>query len=208
MFRIALANVEFPASPEASVTTAGEAIARASAEGAGIVCFPECFVPGYRSADRRVPPPDAAFLDRAWSAVASAAAKGKIAVVLGTERVVDDRLVISALVVDRDGTRARVPGQGADRSVGGGHLLAGLGQARVHDRAAHLRRVDLPRRVAVSRDGAMAGAAGRAGRLPSAFPRSGVRAATGRRRLRIPRTRSTRRPRCAARRRTPASSPR
>jgi len=103
MFRIALANVEFPASPEASVTAAGEAIARASAEGAGIVCFPECFVPGYRSADRRVPPPDAAFLDRAWSAVASAAAKEKIAVVLGTERVVDDRLVISALVVDRDG---------------------------------------------------------------------------------------------------------
>lgn len=104
MFRIALANVEFPASPEASVTMAGDAIARASAEGAGIVCFPECFVPGYRSADRRVPPPDAAFLDRAWSAVASAAAKGKIAVVLGTERVVDDRLVISALVVDRDGS--------------------------------------------------------------------------------------------------------
>jgi len=104
MFRIALANVEFPASPEASVTTAREAIARASAEGAGIVCFPECFVPGYRSADRRVPPPDAAFLDRAWSAVAAAAAKEKIAVVLGTERVVDDRLVISALVVDRDGS--------------------------------------------------------------------------------------------------------
>jgi predicted amidohydrolase len=103
MFRIALANVEFPASPEASVTMAGEAIARASAEGAGIVCFPECFVPGYRSADRRVPPPDAAFLDRAWSAVASAAMKDKIAVVLGTERVVDDHLVISALVVDRDG---------------------------------------------------------------------------------------------------------
>jgi predicted amidohydrolase len=49
-------------------------------------------------------PPDAAFLDRAWSVVAAAAAKANVAVVLGTERVVDGGLVPSALVVDRDGT--------------------------------------------------------------------------------------------------------
>jgi predicted amidohydrolase len=48
-FRIALANIRFPASPEESVTLAEEAIAQAAMERAGIICFPECYVPGYRA---------------------------------------------------------------------------------------------------------------------------------------------------------------
>ena len=47
-FRIALANIRFPATPEESVTLAGQAIAQASVEHAGLICFPECFIPGYR----------------------------------------------------------------------------------------------------------------------------------------------------------------
>jgi predicted amidohydrolase len=105
-FRIALANLQFPASPEESVTLAQEAIARASTERADVICFPECFVPGYRGLGKRVPPPDPAFLERAWSAVAATAAQARLAVVLGTERVVDGALLISALVIDRDGTVA------------------------------------------------------------------------------------------------------
>jgi predicted amidohydrolase len=105
-FRIALANVQFPATPRESVTLAEEAIARASSEGAGIVCFPECFIPGYRSAGRRIPPADPAFLEGAWSAVASAAARAGVAVVLGTERLADGRLLLSAAVIDSDGTIA------------------------------------------------------------------------------------------------------
>ncbi len=116
--RIALANVPFPASPDASITIAETAVARAAAEGAAIVCFPECFVPGYRvplmsgtppgyrAPHTRVPPPDAAFLERAWSAVAAAAARHDIAVILGTERVTGNGLGIAALVINRDGTRA------------------------------------------------------------------------------------------------------
>jgi len=103
-FRIALANLRFPATPEDSVRLAEEAIAEASAEGAGVVCFPECFVPGYRAPGRDVPPPDAAFLDSAWAAAAEAARKGNVAVVLGTERIVDGDLLITALVIDRDGS--------------------------------------------------------------------------------------------------------
>ena len=38
-FRIALANVRFPAAPEESVTLAQQAIAQASLERAGLVCF-------------------------------------------------------------------------------------------------------------------------------------------------------------------------
>ena len=105
-FRIALANFRFPSTPDESVALAQQAIARASADRAAIICFPECFVPGYRSKAKPLPPPDPAFLDRAWSAIAAAAAKANIAVVLGTERVVDGALLITALVIYRDGTFA------------------------------------------------------------------------------------------------------
>jgi len=105
-FRIALANIPFPATPEQSVTSAEQAIAQASIERAGLICFPECFVPGYRGMGKLVPPPDPAFLQRAWSAIAAAAAKASLGVVLGTERVVDGTLLATALVINRDGTIA------------------------------------------------------------------------------------------------------
>jgi predicted amidohydrolase len=105
-FRIALANLRFPATPNESVALAEQAIARAAADGAGIVCFPECYVPGYRAPGKNVPPPDAAFLERAWSRIAAAAGKAAIAVVLGTERVANGALFASALVISRDGTIA------------------------------------------------------------------------------------------------------
>lgn len=106
MFRIALANIRFPATPEESVTLAEEAIAQASTGGAGLVCFPECFVPGYRGLGKAVPPPDSAFLEGAWSAIAAAAAKANLAVVLGTERIVGNALLATALVINPDGTIA------------------------------------------------------------------------------------------------------
>ena len=105
-FRIALANLRFPAAPGESVILAEQAIAEAATEQAGLICFPECFVPGYRGIAKGVPPPDEAFLERAWSAIAAAAAKASIAVVLGTERIEQGLLLASALVIDRDGTIA------------------------------------------------------------------------------------------------------
>lgn len=102
-FRIALANLRFPATADDSVMLAEKAIAQASLERAEIICFPECFVPGYRAKGKQVPPPDAVFLERAWSAVAAAAKKARLAVVLGTERIVEDALLITSLVINRDG---------------------------------------------------------------------------------------------------------
>src|SRR6267142_503423 len=102
--RIALANLRFPATPDESVTLAEQAIAQAADESADIICFPECFVPGYRGQGKAVPPPDPVFLQRAWSAVASAAAKAKLTVVLGTERVEKGALLATVLVINRDGT--------------------------------------------------------------------------------------------------------
>jgi predicted amidohydrolase len=105
-FRIALANIRFPATPEESVSLAEQAIAQAAIERAGLICFPECFVPGYRAMGKTIPRPDQAFLDGAWSAVQAAAAMANVAVILGTERVVDQGTLITALVINPDGTVA------------------------------------------------------------------------------------------------------
>jgi predicted amidohydrolase len=103
--RIALANLRFPDSPDDSVARTTRAIAEAGAAGAALVCFPECYVPGYRGLGHAPPAPDPGFLERAWSAVSEAAAKAGVAVVLGTERVSDGRLLATALVIGRDGAR-------------------------------------------------------------------------------------------------------
>jgi len=102
-FRIALANLSFPATPGQSVALAKEAVAQAAFLGAGAICFPECYVPGYRALDRAVPPPDPAFLDHAHATLARAAARGKLTVILGTERLVQTALHATALVIDPDG---------------------------------------------------------------------------------------------------------
>jgi predicted amidohydrolase len=105
LFRIALANLRIPETPEESVSLASQAITEAAGARAGIICFPECFVPGYRVA-RPARPLDALFLEHAWSTLAAAAAKAGIAVVLGTERAANGSRLLTALVIDRDGTFA------------------------------------------------------------------------------------------------------
>jgi len=105
-FRIALANIPFPSTPQESVTLAARAIAQAADEDATVICFPECYVPGYRAADKAIPPPDPHFLDQAWSTIAAAAAKANLTVILGTERIAEAGLLATALVFNRDGTLA------------------------------------------------------------------------------------------------------
>jgi predicted amidohydrolase len=106
LLRIALANLRFPATPEESIMLASEAIDQASIRGAQIICFPECFIPGYRGVGKPLPPPDREFLERAWSVIAKSGAQANITVVLGTERFVDGALVATALVINQDGSIA------------------------------------------------------------------------------------------------------
>ena len=101
--RIALANIRVPATPAESVCLATSAVAEASRQGAAVICFPECFVPGYRWPGATSPSPDPAFLECAWAEVASAARDARITVILGTERVTSRGLQITACVMDRDG---------------------------------------------------------------------------------------------------------
>lgn len=104
--RIALANLRVPRTREESVDLATAAVADAGRRGAHIICFPECFVPGYRWPGTTVPAPDPAFLERAWSSVADAARAARITVILGTERVTGRGLQITACVIDPEGTIA------------------------------------------------------------------------------------------------------
>jgi predicted amidohydrolase len=105
-FRIALANIRFPATRDESISLAGQALDQASGMGARLICFPECFVPGYRGPGKGVPPASPEFLEHAWAVIAARAARGHITVVLGTERFVDGALVASALVINQDGSLA------------------------------------------------------------------------------------------------------
>ncbi|MBI2214464.1 MAG: carbon-nitrogen hydrolase family protein [Acidobacteria bacterium] len=103
VIRIALANLPFPSSPEDSIAAVVQAIHEAGAAGARVVCFPECFVPGYRAPGRAIPPPDPRFLERAWSIAGVAAASSRITAIIGSERLVDGRLRATAVVIGADG---------------------------------------------------------------------------------------------------------
>lgn len=105
MLRVALANIPYPESPDAAIARAVAAVYEAAQRGAQLVVFPECYIPGYRWPTREVPPPNARYLEGAWDAVAEAAAAAKITVVLGTERITDAGVMLTALVIDERGQR-------------------------------------------------------------------------------------------------------
>ena len=104
--RMALANVAPGHTREDAVITAVDTVAQAGTVGASVVCFPECYVPGYRTPGSALPPPDESFLEDAWTRIALAARSARITVVLGTERIVDGEARLTALVINPDGARA------------------------------------------------------------------------------------------------------
>jgi predicted amidohydrolase len=104
--RLALANLPFADTPGEAVVRTVQAIADAGRAGARVVCFPENYIPGYRTASRHMTPPSAAYLDDAWRRVATAAKQAAITAVVGTERIVEGRHRISTLVANADGSVA------------------------------------------------------------------------------------------------------
>ena len=106
--RVALANLAYPESREASVADACRAVTDAGAAGAAIVCFPECYVPGYRAAGRHALPPDGEWLASAMAQVGEAAGQAGITVVLGAERVTLTGLRACAVVFGPDGRVAGI----------------------------------------------------------------------------------------------------
>lgn len=103
--KIALAQLSYPSSPDDSVERVLRAMKGAKDAGAIVVAFPECYVPGYRGLGFSPPPPDAPFLDRAWSRLEKAARELGIGAVVGTERVVGTKSHASVLVIGDRGER-------------------------------------------------------------------------------------------------------
>jgi predicted amidohydrolase len=97
-YRIALANLRPAASPDESLARTLGAIDEASRAGARLVAFPECYVPGYRALDPRVPPPDPAFLERAHARIAAECGRASVVAAVGTERLVAGAWRITVLV--------------------------------------------------------------------------------------------------------------
>lgn len=102
--KVALASLSYPSSPDDALSRVVAAIGEAGRRGAAIICFPECYVPGYRGLGHTPPAPDAAFLAHATNAIASAARDATVAAVVGSERLDGAALRATALVVDRDGS--------------------------------------------------------------------------------------------------------
>jgi predicted amidohydrolase len=105
MIRLALAQLSYPVSADDAVRTAIDAIAEAARAGAQVICFPECYLPGYRAAGRgSSTPPTTPWLASAHRRIAEAAGGERICVVMGTERIVDGAHRITTFVVGQDGT--------------------------------------------------------------------------------------------------------
>jgi predicted amidohydrolase len=102
-FRIALANLVYPATPHDAVQRTLRAVEDAARAGARVVCFPEAYVPGYPWPGRNPERVDPSFLADAHATIAAAAGARGVGVVLGTERYVGSARRLTALVVRPDG---------------------------------------------------------------------------------------------------------
>ncbi|TWT70570.1 Carbon-nitrogen hydrolase [Crateriforma conspicua] len=103
--RIALANVRPARDADHALEIVLETMVAAAKGGASIVCFPECFLPGYRT-EPSVRQPSETWLNQAWAVVDEKAADLSICVILGTERVAKDGRKITARVTNPDGSSA------------------------------------------------------------------------------------------------------
>ena len=101
---IALASPSIASSLEDGLARIDRLAADAAARGAEIVCFPEAYLPGLRGQDFEVIPWDDATEQRTISATQSIARSHDIAVVLGFEHVTPNGRMISACVINADGT--------------------------------------------------------------------------------------------------------
>jgi predicted amidohydrolase len=100
---IGLASPRVAATLDEGLATVERLMADAAARGAGIVCFPEAYLPGLRGLDFEVPPFDQAQHDRALGAVAGWAKSLSIATIVGMERPSSGGRQIAAYAIDARG---------------------------------------------------------------------------------------------------------
>jgi predicted amidohydrolase len=100
---IALASPAVASSLDQGLHKIKRLLSEASQQGAGIVCFPEAYVPGLRGQDFEVPPFDLAQQERVLHDVAQWARTYAIATILGMERTTQAGRQIASFVIDADG---------------------------------------------------------------------------------------------------------
>ncbi len=100
---IALASPRPASSFDDGIERVERFAAEAAARGAGIVCFPEAYLPGLRGQGFDVPPYGAAEQERAVESARELARSRRIAVILGIERIVPECRQIAAVVIDACG---------------------------------------------------------------------------------------------------------
>jgi predicted amidohydrolase len=101
--RIALASPHVAATLDEGLDHVRRLMAAAAAQGAGIVCFPEAYLPGLRGLDFDVPPFDRADQERVVRTAAQWAREYRVATILGTEWHTDAGRHIAAVVLGPDG---------------------------------------------------------------------------------------------------------
>ncbi|HEX3149067.1 MAG TPA: carbon-nitrogen hydrolase family protein [Gemmataceae bacterium] len=101
---IALATPQVAASLDEGMTKVGRLIAKAAAQGAAIICFPEAYLPGLRGLDFAVPMFGPDDRQRVLDVVAESAHRHRIATILGMEWHSDAGRQIAAAVFAADGT--------------------------------------------------------------------------------------------------------
>jgi predicted amidohydrolase len=100
---IALASPRVASSLEEGLDKIERFMSEASAQGAEIVCFPEAYIPGLRGQDFEVLPFDQARQKRVLRSASQWASTYGVAVILGMERLTEERRQIAAFVIDADG---------------------------------------------------------------------------------------------------------
>ncbi len=100
---IALASPRVASTLDEGLDKIKRLLSEASAQGAGIVCFPEAYLPGLRGQDFEVFPFDQAQQERALHAAAQWAREYGVAAILGMERVTEAGRQVAAFIIDARG---------------------------------------------------------------------------------------------------------
>ena len=81
------------------------ALSEAAEAKVDVLCFPECYVPGYR-VGVRMDAPNQQWLEKAWGQIDAAAAEVGTWVILGTERIEGEKPRITTRITRADGSLA------------------------------------------------------------------------------------------------------